>query len=462
MRALRARLRAGTVFSLMAAGVLAVTTASAPAMATTLEEALSEAYTSNPQLLAERARQRATDELVSQAVSGWRPSVTVQGTYGKTDTDTTIPPAATTTTELEPWTASVTATQPIFQGGRVLAQTRQARAQVRAGRAQLAAVEQQVLLGAVTAYMDVVRDEAVVELSEGQVAVLKRQLQAVRDRFEVGEIARTDVAQAEARLSRSQSALTAAQAQLTLSRSAYERIMGQTPEGLERAPAAPSVPDSEDSAIEAGRSANPLLAAAREQESAAEHGIDLAVGGLLPTLSVQAEFQRTEGTATSDSETERTSVQGVLTVPLYQGGEEYSRVRQARATRSQQQLLVSQTAREVDESVKNAWDGLRSARASIESDREQVRANEIALEGVRQESDVGLRTTLDVLDAEQELLDSRVALVRSQRNEIVAAFSLLAATGGLNAQGLKLPVDIYDPSVNFDDVSGQWIGFGSD
>ncbi|MBI1239421.1 MAG: TolC family outer membrane protein [Alphaproteobacteria bacterium] len=444
------------------ASVCALALVPAPAFSENLEETLSLTYTSNPELLAERARQRATDEAVSQAVSGWRPSVTVQGTYGSVDTESTVPPLATTSTRTEPWTGTVTATQPIFQGGRVLAQTRQARAQVRAGRAQLLSIEQSVLLDSVTAYMDVVRDLAVVNLNRNQIEVLKRQLQAAQDRFDVGEITRTDVAQAEARLSRSQSALTAAEATLTQSRAAYERTVGQAPGTLDPQPPVPALPSSEEEALALAHTSNPALTAARENEEASSHAIDRAVGGLLPTLSVDAQYTENEERAAPGSDGNTTSVVGTLTVPLYQGGEEYSFIREAKATNSQLRQVLAQTERQVSEQVRNAWESLRSARASLVSDRAQVSANEIALEGVRQEADVGSRTTLDVLDAEQELLDSRSALVRSERNEIVAAYALLAAIGGLTAEGLGLPVTVYDPSVNYDDVAGRWIGFGSD
>ncbi|NWH08341.1 MAG: TolC family outer membrane protein [Alphaproteobacteria bacterium] len=432
-----------------------------PASAESLNEALSGTYTSNPQLLADRARQRATDEQVSQAVSGWRPSVTVQGTWSAEKTEATIPPAATQEENLEPLSGTVTAVQPIFQGGRVLAQTRAAKASVRAGRAQLTGTEQTVLLNAVTAYVDVVRDESTVELSKNLVEVLARQLQATRDRFEVGEITRTDVAQAEARLSGAQSALVAAQARLTQSRTAYERTIGNPPVDLDRSPPVPALPASQEEALEAAMQLNPSLIVAREQEIASSYNIDLAIGGLLPTLSVQGSFTKSDGSQTRESEVEVSTIEGVLTVPLYQGGVEYSAIREAKQTNSQRRLLLAQSQREVIEAVKNTWDAYLSAKAASVSNREQVRANEIALEGVQQEAQVGARTTLDVLDAEQELRDSRVALVTSQRDEIVAAYSLLAAVGGLTAQGLALPVEIYDPVTNYDEVSGSWIGFGS-
>lgn len=431
------------------------------ASAETLQDALVSTYDSNPQLLAERARLRATDENVAQAVSGWRPTVTVSGSAGWSHSETEVGALSTEDGD-RTWSGNVTATQPIFQGGKTLASVRQARASVRAGRAQLTSTEQTVLLNAVTSYMDVVRDEAVVELSKNQLNVLQRQLQAARDRFEVGEITRTDVAQAEARVSLAQSQLTAAEAALTVSRSAYERVVGRLPTDLDEKPPLPKLPDAEATALDAARAANPVLIAQKESEIASDYAIDFAVGDLLPSVSLQARHGRGEENSAPGSRSETTEVVGVVSVPLYQGGFEYAEIRRTKQVHSQQRLLVAQTQRQIEEQVKNAWDALRSASATIVSDREQVRANEIALEGVEQEAQVGSRTTLDVLDATQELLNSQVALVRSQRNEVVAAYSLLATMGGLTAQNLELPVKLYDPEVNYDDVSGRWIGFGSE
>ncbi len=475
---------------------------------TSLQDALIAAYNSNPTLLAERARLRATDETVAQANSGWRPTVTASASYTWADTtgNRTVSQSPTADTTLNEVTTgvdfnndgdftdsflitpgspggtfetptdetakttdlSITATQTVFRGLRTLREVRQAKANVRAGRAQLRATEQDVLLSAVTAYMDVLRDEAVLRLSQNNVQVLTRQLEASRDRFRVGEITRTDVAQAEARLSGAQSNLIASEAQLIASRSAFERVIGTVPGNLQAPPPLPSLPQAESEARENALSRNPQLKAARRAEEASRQGVGVASGALLPTVNVQGRYSESDTTSeggadifTGDRDSQTTSFVATVNVPLYQAGAVYSQVRQAKQLNSEDRLQIAEAERQVIESVAIAWEGLRSASATIESSREQVRANEIAFEGVQQEAQVGSRTTLDVLDAEQELLDSRVTLVRAERDEYVAAFQLLSATGDLTAEDLSLPTQYYDPEEHYDDVKGRWIGLGS-
>jgi len=434
--------------------------------AESLEDALVATYGSNPTLQAARAELRATDEGVAQALSNWRPSVTATGTSQFTRTDNDLRAGAgfaalgSGRDDRTTNTGTVTVQQNIFRGGRTIAQTRQAKAQVAAGRASLTGTEQDVLLSAVTAYMDVLRDTATVELNANNVAVLQRQLEASQDRFDVGEITRTDVAQSEARLSRSQSALIQAEANLTNSRASYERVVGSAPGSLDAAPPLPPLPGTEDEALSIAMANNPSLMAARFAEEASRHAIRDAKGSLLPTLTVQGDYSQSDNPSTSVQTSETATVTGRLTVPLYQSGAVYSQVRQAKQLNSQSRLQIREASRSVEEGVASAWENYRAANASIESDREQVRANEIALDGVQQEAQVGSRTTLDVLDAEQELLDSRVALVTSERNAYVAAYGLLSAVGRLNAEYLGLPVEVYQPAENYDDVSGQWFGFG--
>ncbi len=446
IRALRAALLAGVALSM----------ATAPVSAETLQEALETTYETNPTLLAARAELRATDEGVQQAKAGWRPTVTLRATMGRTETDEPIE------TIREPWQTTVSASQPIFSGGRTLAAFSQAKALVRAGRASLLSTEQQVLLSAVTAYMDVLRDTAVVELSRNQVAVLERQRQASQDRFDVGEITRTDVAQAEARLSRARTSLIAAEAQLAASRASYERVVGRAPEGLEETTALPPLPESLEAVIAAARERNPQLVAAREIERASSYGIDRAIGAMLPTVSLDAIWTRGDDEATGGTRNESTTVEGVLTMPIYQGGAEYSSIREARETNSQNMLEIAEAERSVIEQATNAWENLRAARSSIESNRKQVEASVIAYEGVEQEAEVGARTTLDVLDAEQELLDARVSLVRAERDQLVAAYALLASMGQLDAATLGLNVEIYNPVDHYDGVVGDWLGFLGD
>jgi len=436
-------------------GLLAVT----PAAAESLTDALAAAYGTNPTLQAQRAQLRATDEGVSQALSGWRPTVEAQGTVGRTKT--TVMASFSNSGIVDPRTYSVTLNQNLFAGGRTFNATEQAEYNVEAGRGTLESVEQSTLLDAVQAYMNVIRDQSVVELNRNNVEVLRRQLEATTDRFIVGELTRTDTAQAEARLSLAKSNLIGSEAQLTTSRAFYERVVGQMPGTLERPKGVENLPDTEEAARAMAEENNPTLRAARHAEAASRSAISVAKGALLPSVDVQLSYQYAEDPTTTVRESEQSSILGVLTIPLYQGGDEYSRVREAKEINNRSRLEVMSTLREVDERVRVAWDQLRSSRASIVSTKEGVNASAIALEGVRQESEVGARTTLDVLDAEQEYLNARVSLVGAERDLAVAEYGLLAAMGLLTARNLELPVDYYDPDENYGEVRNKWIGFGT-
>jgi outer membrane protein len=419
----------------------------------TLQDALAAAYVGNPGLQAQRARVRAIDETVPQATAGWKPTVTLTGSWGEDLTKTTTGPGSTIRVESHPLQGTLTISQPIYTGGRTFSGMLQAKANVRAAREQLKSFEQQTLLDAVTQFFNVIRDKATVEISHNNVAVLKRELEAAQDRFRVGEITRTDVAQAEARYSLAQTGLTSAEAALIASRAAYASSVGHIPGVLETKPPIPPLPESEASAQVIAERNNPGLVGAREAEKAATAAANVAWGALLPTVSVvgQANYSESEsffGTSTIPIKRREEAVLAQVRVPIFQAGAEYATIRQAKQTGSQSRLVVAQTKRDLDEQVANAWEGLRSARASIVSNQGQVNANEIAYEGVKQEAEVGSRTTLDVLNAEQELLNSQVALVRSQRDEYVAAYGLLAAVGLLTAKDLALPVKIYDPKAN--------------
>lgn len=452
---------AGRLLGGVALGALLL---ASPAQAENLFDALASAYQSNPALQAERAGLRATDEQIPQALSGWRPSLTATGSYGSVVTDSissiNIPGFGGKQTS-DPLTGQIAFSQNIFNGGRTLYGARRAEATVLAGRENLRNVEQQTLLNAVTAYMDVVRDIAVVDLREKNVEVLRRQLEASQDRFQVGEITRTDVAQSEARLSGAQTNLIQAEATQIASRASYERVIGRAPGTLEQAPPLPALPQSEAEAMQLGAAVNPALKAARHAERAAGNAVTVAKGGLLPSVSFDATYERANGPSSTTSRSTTTRLLGTITVPLYQSGAQYSAIREAKHLESQSRLQTVDTLRQVEEVVRNAWEQLRAARAAIVSNRDQVRANEIALDGVRQEAQVGSRTTLEVLNAEQELLDSQVSLVGAERDEYVAGYSLLSSVGQLGARDLGLSVQLYDPSDNYDDVKYQFIGWGT-
>ena len=421
------------------------------ATADTLQDALVKAYQSNPQLLAERANLRATDEEVSQAIAQWRPRVTINANYSKIHTEAkTDGIAGKALTRSEPWDADVTASQTVFAGGRILAQRRQADANVNAGRARLHSTEQNVFLNTISSYMNAVRDESVLKLNEANVALLRKQLEAAKARFDVGEITRTDVAQAEARLAAGLAQETSAQAALRASRLAYERAVGEAPGTLDVKPAIPALPESEAQAREVANVQNPTLAGARAQEDAARYGVDFAVGSMLPTVTVEASYGRSGQERFRETIGDDSRLTARASIPLYQGGAEWSGIRQAKELNNRARLNVEDARRATDEGVQNAWEAYRAARSSSEANRQQVKAAEIAFEGVEQEQEVGSRTTLDVLNQQQELLNARVALVRSERDEIVASYSLLSAMGKLTAQNLELPVQVYDPVDNYD------------
>jgi len=438
---------------LAASAVLAF---SAPGRAETLEDALVSAYLNNPILQAQRANLRATDEDVAQALSGWRPRVSGSVNVEHSQSDNFFSGSKTTLTSR---TYGVGIEQPLFDSFRTSNAVKEAKTRVFASRASLTSVEQEVLLSVVASYFDVVRDQAVLELRQNNVQVLNRQLEASRDRFEVGEITRTDVAQSEARLSGAMSGRIAAEAALAASRAAYVRIVGTSPGTLERPAALPSLPDNEGSALDVALVENPNLEAARLSEEAAGHAVSAAKSELGPDVTVGAQFSRAEDTFVKGYSSDTKALVATATIPLYQSGAVSSRIRQARHIQSQKRIEVLQAERETREDVRNAWENLRASTATIEASEAQVNANRIALEGVRQEAEVGSRTTLDVLDAEQELLDSQVELVRAQRDQYVASFQLLAAMGRVTARALSLPVEYYDPQRNYDRARNTWFGW---
>lgn len=454
---IRRALLSSVAFTMLALGGAGVSAAHAE----TLKQAMAKAYETNPVLLAQRAALRGTDEEVAQALSQWRPTVSVNASaQDRLEKTRTLVPTKTRSSS-EGWSSSITASQTLFAGGRILAQRLLAGAQVRAGRAQLIATEQNVLLGVVSAYMDVVRDEEVVRLNETSVKLLKKQREAAQERFKVGEITRTDVAQAEARLAQAEAGLIAAQAGLRSSQLEYERIVGNPPKDLEKNPALPTVPPSEDEVRRLAEANAPNYIAAQENVRIGEHSVNIAVGSLLPTVSVQASYTHGEvGTSFGDPSafSNGTSVVGTINMPIYQGGVEWSNIRQSEENLNKFKMDQEQTRRTTLETASNSWESFRAARASRESNAQQLKAQETAFEGVQQEAEVGARTTLDVLDAQRELLNSQVALARSQRDEVVAAHNVLASVGALTAENLQLGVVLYDPVENYDDNAGKWWG----
>lgn len=440
--------------------VTAAVVLSAPGLAhgQTLNEALATAYSNNPTLQAGRAELRAVNEGVPQALSNYRPQVSVSASAGKQkiDSSSSLFSTNTTTTPLQ---ATAEVQQPLYRGGRTVAATQRAEQLVQSQRAQLVSVEQDILLRGVTAFMDVWRDQAELALNVNNEKVLQRQLEATQDRFTVGEVTRTDVAQAETRLAVATANRVAAEGALASSSAVFEEVIGAAPGTL----AAPSsdvggLPANLKDTVEQGTRHNPDVLAAMFNERAAIKQVREIEGEFLPTVSLNASISHSEETSQRGSKSDEAQILAQVSVPLYQQGQVSSRVREAKQVSNQRRIQIVETRRRIEQQSVSAWQALVAARAQIVSFQSGVRSAEIALEGVQQEQAVGARTVLDVLDAEQELLDAKVNLVRSQHDQIVAAYQVLAAIGRLTAADLGLPVEVYNPDLDYNKVRNKWFG----
>ncbi len=425
--------------------------------AESLDEALASAYMGNPTLLAARAELRGVNEGVPQELSNYRPSAFVDGRAGIERIDTESSSGAKTN---EPWEVLLDLEQPLYRGGRTVAGVARAEAEVQAQRARLQSVEQDTLLSAVAAYMNVWRDEAVLQLNINNEKVLARQLEATQDRFDVGELTRTDVAQSEARLSRATAERIGAEGNLTASEAVYQEVIGQPPElaSLEPPDSLAGLPGVQDEVVRAAVANNPDVISARFDETAAERQIEVSRGQLLPEAFLTGEARHSENFTSSDNEVDLARGLFEVTVPVYQQGLVSSQVRESKQITVQRKRQVDEATRSAERFAIDAWASLETARAQSESFRAEVRSNEIALEGVRQENAVGARTILDILDAEQEFLDSQVNLVRARRDETVASYGVLAAMGRLTARELDLSVEAYNPDEDYQAVRDLWFG----
>jgi outer membrane protein len=427
----------------------------------TLMGALAKAYRNNPELNAARAQLRAIDETVNQANAGWRPRLTATGDIGVQDQATRIVTTRSSDTS-NPRGYGVSVEQNIFNGFKTENGIDAAKSQVRAGRESLRNTEQNIFMETVEAYMNVLRDTAILNLRSNNIEVLEEQQSQTVARFEVGEVTKTDVAQGEARLARARSERAVALAVLKSSLAQYRRVIGADPKTLTPAKGEfKQHPASLEQALKEGDQRHPAIAAANFGADAAALQIRIAQGDLLPTVGVQAGWaKRWEPTSALD-ESSSASIVGRISVPLYDGGVAYSRSRQAKETAAQQELMVEATRDKVRAAVIAAWSNVDAAKVQLEAAQAQVKAAESALMGVREEAKVGQRTTLDVLNAQQELLDARSALVTAQRNRVVTSYALLSATGRMDAIALGLPVRGYDPTKHYDAVKNKWIGFSA-
>ena len=420
--------------------------------AETLDEALERTYRENPRLVAGRAQLRAVDETVPQALSGYRPTITVDNEVLSRDVETDR-------TEYDGSTASTALNlrQSIYSGGGTTANVAAAEETVRAQRAILVSLEQDVLLDVVDAYTSTWRDRSVLELAQTNRGRIARQLEATRDRFRVGDVARTDVAQAEARLARAESDIEQARADLSASEAFYRDVVGEKPGVLDEPKVLEALPSTVDAAHELARS-NPLVLASEYLVRNSRYRIDAAGANLLPSLDLTGQLAYADDPSAGVSWQKRAAVGLQLSVPLYQGGRVYSEVRQSRQTLKQRQSELETSVRSVQRFVSAAWDRLAAARAAIVAIESQVRANRIALNGVQEEASVGQRTVLDVLDAEQELFQSQTDLVRAVSIEVIASYELKSSVGQLTVAGLALNVVPFDPRSYYDQQRNRLFG----
>jgi len=443
-------------------------TASATTSAQTLTQALADAYNTNPQLLAQRALLRATDEQVPQALANWRPTVNFNGQMGGTrsglvTTSNGLPTRSGLATYSTFYSNSLnlTATQQIYSGGRTAAQTSQAINLVQSARAQTLAVETSVFQAVAMAYLDVVRDQALLEVNRNNVAVLRKQLEATQDRFRVGEVTRTDVAQAEASLAQAVGQLVTAQGNLEISREEYVRAVGHPPGTLMLPRDRPTLPATGEEAASLAGNNNFSVISANFAELAARDTVDFVRGQLQPQISLVGTVNRSFAPSVTlkGSLEQSAAIAAQMTIPLYEGGAIYSQTRQAQQTVGQRRSQVDDARRAAVQLATSSWSTLQAARASISSFASAVRAAQIALEGTQQEALVGTRTVLDVLIQNQTLLTTQSQLVTAEHDAALAEFNVAAATGRLIAPELKLPVKLYDMERHYKEVKDKWIGF---
>jgi outer membrane protein len=431
----------------------------------TLQQALTAAYASNPTIAAERAGLRAIDEDLPQALAQRRPTVIGQGQLGITAEDTKFPGISGLASSnaagrqtLYPRGGTLSLNQPLWTGGRARAAISQADYLIDAGRANLFNVEESVLLQATTAYLDVVRDQALLDVARNNVKVLRTTLDQTRAQLDAGVATRTDLAQAEARLAQGIADERQAEVNLANSRASYQNTVGHMPGPLTAVPDVPGLPANEAASVDLALERNPQVLVAEANQNAARAGIDIARSELMPQVNVNAQIAHFDDLQIKDVHRDSASVLTTLTVPVYQAGAEYSRIRQAKESFGQSGNQVDVAKRQVVQSATDAWENLQAARSRVRSFQSQIEANRIAYNGVVEEQRVGTRTVLDVLNAQQELFTSQVNLAQAQHDEAVSAYQVKAVVGDMTAYALNLPVQLYDPRQHYDAVRDKWIG----
>lgn len=428
-----------------------------PAQALTLKEALTAAYNDNPSLKAERQNLQILNQRVAQAMSGWRPSVTASLEKGRQRTQST----GTNWSYGDTQTVQLLVSQSLYNGGGTIAAVDAAETRVKAGQHSLNAEEQNLMLQTVATYLNLVRDNLLFDLSTNNERVLQEQLRATNERFDVGEVTRTDVSQAKARVAQALSERIQAEGTLNSTRATFTRLTGLKPETLEVPEAAllPKLPESLDAAIAIALAQNFDYLMAKQRVEAAGYDIAVNESALLPKVTLQGAVQRQQGAGINGSlDFDNDSLMLNVEVPLYQSGRQYALTREANEEKLRLEQALAEAKNQLVENVTRVWERLLTARATIESTNSAVKAAEVALDGVKQEQLYGARTTLDVLDAEQELFAVNVALVRAKNDEMVARYNLLALMGDLTARKLDLEVAYYEPSEQYEKTRNRWIG----
>jgi len=452
--------------------VMALPPCASPGRAETMSSALARAYAGNPDMNQQRAGVRATDENLPRATSAWRPTANANAQFGYSDFAASATGAPLNrqigrivqSIATAPGTLGLTVTQNLFNANRTLNGVRQAESNIFGARETLRDTEQNVLLGGATAYMNVLRDTAILDLRKNNIIVLQEQLRQTVDRFTIGDVTRTDVAQAESSLASGRSAYFTAEAILKTSIADYRQVIGVEPTRLEPARTIESLlPHVLGVAVQLALAEHPEVQAALHAVDAAALQVKLVEGELYPTVNVVGNVQQyynnvDNNRAIPGEHLFNAAIVGQLTIPIYEGGEVYARVRQAKETLGQARLQADLQRDSVRAAVVSSWGQLDTARAVIQSSKAAVKSNEIALDSIRQEAEVGQRTTFDILFQQQQLLNARVVLVSAQRDRVVASYAVMAAIGRLSAANLNLAVTEYDPTVHFDQVKDKWIG----
>jgi len=442
--------------------VLLVQITATPVRAETMERALLRAYQNNPQLNAQRASVRATDEGVPQALSGYRPKAALTLLGGVQFADQLADGSAGKKIEQGdqgPHAAGLTVIQTIYNGNQTANKTRAAESQVFGAREGLRLMEQSVLLAAATVYMDYLRDAAILEVQRSNTKVVALTLRQTRDRYSAGLVTPTDVAQSEAQLAAATSQELAAVATLTTTQANFRRIIGIEPSQL--APASPVdryLPQTVRGAIELALRENPNVTAAMYGVDVSFLTVKINEGALLPTVSLQANVQKVWQSTITQINQSTASASAQLSVPIYQGGAEYSLIRQSKETLEQQRLTLEQVRDQARADLVTAWGQLLAGKAQVVAAKSQVDASEVAYLGTTKEAQVGQRTVIDILNAQQTLVNARVALVTAEHDRVVASYAVLSAIGRLSPQVLHLATPTYDPSVHYQQIRDNWGG----